>query len=45
MMRCAEPNTNLIALRTFIPTLQAEVPTGEYVLVCVVLGARACQPD
>ena len=41
----AEPNTNLIAPRTLIPTLQAELAPGEHVLACVVLGTRACQPD
>jgi len=34
-----EPNTNLLYPRTVLPTLMAEVPSGETVLVCAVLGA------
>jgi hypothetical protein len=34
-----EPNTNLLYPRTVLPTLRAEIPSGETVLVCAVLGA------
>lgn len=34
-----EPNTNLLYPRTVIPTLHAEIPAGETVLCCAVLGA------
>ncbi len=33
-----EPNTNLMSPRTLLPTLRAEIPAGESVLVCAVLG-------
>ncbi|NLO85096.1 MAG: DUF2264 domain-containing protein [Clostridiales bacterium] len=33
-----EPNTNLMAPRTLIPTLVGEIPAGETVLVSAVLG-------
>ncbi|MDR3051193.1 MAG: DUF2264 domain-containing protein [Oscillospiraceae bacterium] len=34
-----EPNTNLLYPRTLLPTLRAELPAGESLLVCAVLGA------
>ena len=34
-----EPNTNLLYPRTVLPTLKAQIPAGETVLVCAVLGA------
>ena len=34
-----EPNTNLFHPRTVLPTLRAEIPSGETVLMCAVLGA------
>ncbi len=34
-----EPNTNLLYPRTVLPTLRAEIPAGETVLVSAVLGA------
>jgi len=34
-----EPNTNLLYPRTVIPTLRAEIPEGESVLACAVIGA------
>jgi hypothetical protein len=34
-----EPNTNLFYPRTLLPTLRAELPQGETVLVSAVLGA------
>jgi hypothetical protein len=34
-----DPNTNLIAPRTVLPTLSAQFPTGEYWLACAVLAA------
>ncbi len=34
-----EPNTNLLYPRTVLPTLRAEIPSGETVLACAVLGA------
>ncbi len=33
-----EPNTNLMAPRTLIPTLRAKIPAGESLLVCAVYG-------
>ncbi|MBP3427660.1 MAG: DUF2264 domain-containing protein [Clostridia bacterium] len=33
-----EPNTNLMAPRTLLPTLRARLTPGEHVLVCAVLG-------
>ena len=35
-----EPNTNLMAPRTFLPTLTARLSKGESVLVCAVLGTE-----
>ena len=35
-----EPNTNLMAPRTFLPTLTARLLKGESVLVCAVLGTQ-----
>ncbi len=34
-----EPNTNLLYPRTLLPTLRAELPIGETILVSAVLGA------
>ncbi len=34
-----EPNTNLLFVRTVLPTLRAEILPGETVLICAVLGA------
>ena len=34
-----EPNTNLMASRALLPTLHAQLPAGEHLLVCAVLGA------
>ena len=34
-----EPNTNLMAPRTLLPTLKAELAPGEHVLACAVLGS------
>ena len=39
-MLAPEPNTNLMAPRTFLPTLTARLPKGESVLVCAVLGTE-----
>ncbi len=36
-----EPNTNLMAPRTFLPTLTAKIAPGETVLVSAVLGTRS----
>ena len=36
-----EPNTNLMAPRTFLPMLTATLKPGEYVLSCAVLGTVA----
>lgn len=35
-----EPNTNLMAPRTLLPTLTAKLPAGEHVLVSAVLGTK-----
>ncbi|NLB90774.1 MAG: DUF2264 domain-containing protein [Clostridiales bacterium] len=35
-----EPNTNILYPRSVIPTLHANIPVGETVLVCMVLGAK-----
>ena len=35
-----EPNTNLMAPRTLIPTLHARVVPGETLLVCAVFAAN-----
>ena len=40
-----EPNTNLMAPRTLLPTLKAKLEPGEHVLACAVLGsAKALHP-
>ncbi len=39
-----EPNTNLMASRTLIPTLTARLPAGDSVLCCAVFGSNTA-PD
>ena len=36
-----EPNTNLMAPRTLLPTLKARLAPGEHTLVCAVLGTTS----
>ena len=39
-----EPNTNLMAPRTLLPTLKASLSPGEHMLVCAVLGTVSSDP-